>query len=106
MRLLPGFRGKQFPVRVARTYVARERPNVGNVSYTLGVAVNNVAILVACHRDKLGLEAHGYLRVAPAQFGRGDVGIVDKHIAALNSFATHFTLAQGAFKTSVYFAYE
>src|SRR5262245_38551819 len=104
MRLLPGLRGKQFPIRIARTYVACECPNIGDVSHAFGVAVNDVAILVACHRYELGLETDSDLRVAPAYFGAGDIGIVDRHKTAFNSFAAFLTFADCAFKTIVYFA--
>src|SRR5215813_3995686 len=53
MRSLPGFSGEELPVRIARSDVASEGPDVRNVGYPLGIAVNHIAILVARHRNKL-----------------------------------------------------
>src|SRR3569833_4246612 len=77
MPLMPGFGRDQFPVRVARRHIARERPHIGDVGDTLGAAVDAVAVLVARRGDELGVEAHSHLRRAYAQFGRGDLGGVD-----------------------------
>src|SRR6476660_7027220 len=47
MPSLPGFSGKKLPVRIARGDVASKCPDVRNVGYALGVAINDIAILVA-----------------------------------------------------------
>src|SRR5664279_6419146 len=72
-----GFGGDQFPVRIARRHVAGESPHVGDVGDLLGIAVDDIAFLVARHRDELGLETHRRLDIAAAYFRGGDLGIVD-----------------------------
>src|SRR5450759_584163 len=82
MHSLPGggfgfsFGGDQFPIRIARRHIARESPYVGDVRDLLGIAIDDVAVLVARHRYQLGLEAYGYLGVTAAHFGGGDLGAV------------------------------
>src|SRR6185503_20340209 len=93
MPLMPRFGRDQFPVRIARGDVARESPYVGDVGDALGAAVDDVAVLVARRADELGVEAHGHLRGARAQFGRGDLGRVDRDEARFHRLAALLALA-------------
>src|SRR4029078_3943209 len=79
MRSLPGFGGNQFPVRITCANVACEGPDIGNVRHSLGISVDDLAVLVARDRNKPGLEAYGPLRIAATYFGSCDIGIVYRH---------------------------
>src|SRR5262249_2839308 len=92
-RLLSGFGGDKLPVGIARGHVARKRPHVGHVGDLVRVPHDLVAGLVASHRDQLRDEADGDLRRAPAQFGAGDVGLVDRDEAGLHRLALALALA-------------
>ena len=96
-----GFGGDQFPVRIARRHVAGEGPHVGDVGDLLGIAVDDVAVLVARHRHQLGLEAHGHLDIAAAHFGGGDLGIVDRHETALHRLAALLALGDGGLEAVI-----
>src|SRR5262249_50893135 len=104
--LLPGLRCEQLPIRITRTYVTRKCPNVCDVGYSFGVAVNNIAIFVACHRNNFRLKAGSDLGIAPSQFGCRDVCIVDRDETALDCFATFLALADRIFKTVIDLACE
>src|SRR5262249_4589880 len=104
--LLPGLRCQQLPIRITRTYVTRKRPNIGDVGYSFSVAVNNIAILVACHRNKFRLKANGDLGIAPSQFGSRDVCIVNRHETTFDCLATLLALAYRIFKTVIDLACE
>src|SRR4029078_6270675 len=77
IRSLPGFSGNQFPVRIACADIAGEGPDGGNVSQFFSIAVDHFAVFVTCDRNKLGLKPHGHLRIASAQYGSCNVGVVD-----------------------------
>src|SRR5262245_42015782 len=46
-RLLPGFGSDELPVGIARGYVTREGPDVGDIGHLVRVAVDHVAAAVA-----------------------------------------------------------
>src|SRR5579862_562969 len=77
MQSLSGFGGDEFPVRITRRGIARERPDIGNVAHLVGISVNHLAGFVARHRNDLRNEAHRDLRRALALLGRGDLRLVD-----------------------------
>src|SRR6478752_9206253 len=106
MQSLPGFSGDKLPVRIARGEVASKCPDVRNVGHALGVAINDIAILVARYSDELGLEPHGHLRVTPAQFGRGNIRVVDGHEPALHRFTALLAFTDGTLKAVINFACE
>src|ERR1044072_7977615 len=92
---LPGFGGDQLPVGIARRKVAREGPHIGHVRDLVRTAVDDVAVLVARHRDELRDEAHGDLRGAGLDLGAGDVRLVDRNEPRLGFFAARFAVLDG-----------
>src|SRR5215470_8566044 len=55
--LVTGFGRDELPVGIPRSHVARERPNVCDVSDFFRAAVNHVSVAVPGHRDELRHEA-------------------------------------------------
>src|SRR5262245_60322911 len=85
--LVTGFGRDELPVGIPRSHVARERPNVRDVSDFFRAAVNHVSVAVAGHRDELRHEADGHLCGTGAQLGPNDVGFVDGHEPGLSLLA-------------------
>src|SRR3569832_289149 len=79
LRLVRATSANQLPVRIARTRVAGECPDIGDIRDLVRVAVDNGAGLVAGDRDHLRDKANGELCVTVARFGSDELGLVDRH---------------------------
>src|ERR1700690_3967260 len=82
-RLMDASGANQLPVRIARTRVASECPDIGDIGDLVRVTVNNGAGLVSRDRDHLRDKTNGELRVAVARFGADDLSLVDRNKARL-----------------------
>src|SRR5580704_7135787 len=78
-RLMDASGANQLPVRIARTSVASECPDIGNIGDLVRVAVDNCTGLVSRDRDHLRHKANGELRVAVARLGPDDFSLVDRN---------------------------
>src|SRR5262245_9203185 len=77
----------QFPVRIARTGVAGEGPEVVNLGDVFGIAFDQHIRLVVGGRYQLADDAHGDLRFAALRLRMGDFGLVDADEGGLHLLA-------------------
>src|SRR5262245_42285288 len=91
--LVSGFGRDELPVGIPRSHVARERPNVRDVSDFFRAAVNHVSVAVAGHGDELRHEADGYLSGTGAQLGADDIGLVDRNEPRFGLLALGFAIS-------------
>src|SRR6202020_3282750 len=82
-RLMDASGANQLPVRIARTRVASECPDIRDIGDLIRVTVNNRAGLVPGDRDHLRDKPNGELRVAVARLGTNDFSLVDRNEARL-----------------------
>src|SRR6266545_7441083 len=67
----------QFPVGIARAHIAFEGPHFGDFANLLGIALDDLSVLVAGRRDELAYKAHREAGLAPPQVRGQNIGLVD-----------------------------
>src|SRR5580692_1648747 len=96
---LRGFGRGEFPVRIAGTGVAGERPNVVDLHDFVWASIDHRPGLVACRGDQLGGEMDFDFGGPAIQPGIVDHHLVDRNEGRRNLLAAPFTLGESSGKT-------